>query len=153
MTLPPMILFAGRPLIIAGRANSCPQFGQVSCPPAASSSIRSTKHFTSAPLPPCEHRLCEAWKPQDARLVVHAQRPAVVNVCSVGRSAGATRSTRQGQFGRSSLQLQKSRTLRYLYRNCWHLAQLIFTVCVGPFLLGCLQSTGVLHVAIHHGED
>lgn len=48
-----MILFAGLPLIMAGLANSVPHCGHLRSPAVASSTMRSTKHFTNEPLPPC----------------------------------------------------------------------------------------------------
>jgi hypothetical protein len=51
-TLPWMILCAGLPAIMRSRANSCPQRGQRRSPAVRSSTIRSTKHLTSPPVPP-----------------------------------------------------------------------------------------------------
>ncbi len=48
-----MILFAGLPLIIAGLANSVPHSGHLRSPAVVSSTMRSIKHFTNEPLPPC----------------------------------------------------------------------------------------------------
>lgn len=52
MALPPMILNAGVPRIRVSRANIPPHSGQVTGSIVKSFTIRSLKHFTSAPLPP-----------------------------------------------------------------------------------------------------
>ena len=54
VTLPPIILLAGLPRIIAGRANSCPHCGHFRSPFVMSSTILSMKHLTKDPLPPCK---------------------------------------------------------------------------------------------------
>ena len=53
---PPMILCAGFPRIIVGRANWIPQLGHSHGTTVKSSTMRSTKHLTSDPLPPLAYR-------------------------------------------------------------------------------------------------
>ncbi len=55
MALPPMILNAGVPRIRVSRANTPPHSGQVAGSIVKSFTIRSLKHFTSAPLPPLRY--------------------------------------------------------------------------------------------------
>lgn len=59
MTLPPIILNAGAPLIKVSRANIWPHSGQVQGTLVLSSTIRSLKHLTKAPLPPL--RYLNSW--------------------------------------------------------------------------------------------
>ena len=50
--LPPTILLAGLPRIMASLANCCPQLGHSNFPPVSSSTMRSLKHLTRFPVPP-----------------------------------------------------------------------------------------------------
>jgi len=61
VTLPPIILLAGLPRIIAGRANSCPHCGHFRSPFVMSSTILSMKHLTKDPLPPFLYLYRYSW--------------------------------------------------------------------------------------------
>ncbi len=52
VTLPPTNLYAGVPRTKVSRANSIPHLGHTHGSVVKSSTMRSLKHFTSAPLPP-----------------------------------------------------------------------------------------------------
>lgn len=84
-TFPPTILFAGRPRIIASRANCCPQFGHSNFPPVSSSTIRSTKHLTRFPVPPWkDNSTCVAGGGEgsvDGEEIYGCQRKQIAKTC------------------------------------------------------------------------
>ena len=78
--LPPMILLAGLPLIIAGRANCWEHLGHSSLPPVSSSTMRSLKHFTRLPVPPCIPQSFSTRKPKQIHLQLQFMHPLVAKM-------------------------------------------------------------------------